>query len=162
MFARNFCSPFLTTSTQTFALIMATFDKQREQSAFCAAVAGLRNSHFSDLTVKCGDRAFDVHKVVVSAASEWFKTALTGNFKVSQAPSLPSLYCARTLFSSEKDTTLHQRPGRETNAQMLTHRSRRKRAAARFHSSVTTRTPSQECCTFATTSTILTTARQLR
>ena len=37
---------------------------------------------FSDLTIRLSDRTVNAHRIVLCRKSEYFKTLLTGNFKV--------------------------------------------------------------------------------
>lgn len=41
----------------------------------------LRTGLFSDVTVKCGDRTWNLHKNIICSRCDWFKKALTGQFK---------------------------------------------------------------------------------
>ncbi|KAK3066296.1 hypothetical protein LTR53_017415 [Teratosphaeriaceae sp. CCFEE 6253] len=41
----------------------------------------LNNELYSDLTIECGGESFHVHKAILHAQSEWFRTALSGEFQ---------------------------------------------------------------------------------
>jgi hypothetical protein len=41
----------------------------------------LRTGLFSDVTVKCGDRIWQLHKNILCTRSVWFEKALTGRFQ---------------------------------------------------------------------------------
>ncbi|KAF2104984.1 hypothetical protein NA57DRAFT_51771 [Rhizodiscina lignyota] len=43
----------------------------------------LASAAFYDLTVKCGDRTWSAHKVILSCQSRWFERALCGGFSES-------------------------------------------------------------------------------
>ncbi|KAK4113135.1 POZ domain-containing protein [Canariomyces notabilis] len=44
----------------------------------------LRDGLFSDVTVKCGDRTWNLHKNILCTRSVWFERALTGRFLEAQ------------------------------------------------------------------------------
>ena len=42
------------------------------------------NIPFADLTIRCGGRLFEVHRAIICRQSEVLKSALLGNFVVSE------------------------------------------------------------------------------
>lgn len=59
------------------------FDKDAAQKAAWASISKLQKDDcFTDLIVKCGGKEHKVHKNVLCATSDWFKTACTGRFIV--------------------------------------------------------------------------------
>ncbi|GAB1316963.1 hypothetical protein MFIFM68171_07173 [Madurella fahalii] len=45
----------------------------------------LRSGLFSDVTIKCGDRTWKLHKSILCTRSVWFEKALTGSFQEAQS-----------------------------------------------------------------------------
>ncbi len=43
----------------------------------------LQSGLFSDVTVKCGERTWNLHKNILCSRNIWFEKALTGNYEVS-------------------------------------------------------------------------------
>lgn len=60
-----------------------------------------KKGSFCDLTVRCGDRSFPVHKIVVSAHSDWFLQACTSSSKVSRQRDKPA-----SGSDSDQDTSI--------------------------------------------------------
>lgn len=43
------------------------------------------DGYLSDATITCGDRTWNVHKLILGSRCEWFRAAFYGNMKVSFA-----------------------------------------------------------------------------
>jgi hypothetical protein len=58
--------------------------KPTTRHALTDATRLLRSGLFSDVTIKCGDRTWELHKNILCSRSEWFEKALTGKFKEAE------------------------------------------------------------------------------
>lgn len=62
----------------------AEYDKNAAQMAMLDALSKQQQEGlFADLIVKCGGKEHNLHKAVICATSDFFKTACTGRFMVS-------------------------------------------------------------------------------
>lgn len=72
---------------------MAPFNTTYERSGVLPSIAALYSAdQLTDLTITCAaGKTFKVHRLIVSIFSDFFKKAVTGDFKVSQAGNYLSL-----------------------------------------------------------------------